>query len=533
MANTQDVTPRNDAPRALSVYPAWSCAKKDAIGKALGTSRLWFTLAQGIVTEVYFPRPDIPQLKDLGFIIADNAGFWVELRRMNQYSVSWHEDVIPAITLTHRHERFTFTLRICVDPDRDVLLLDFSLEGEPGLYPYVLAAPRLGENATSNLALAADWEGHPTLWVEQGPFGLALMATNRQNRTAFMERSVGEVGVSDGWQDFNQNGRMNWHYAKAGPSDVALTAKLSRSGTLALGLGSSKEAAATLALQSLAAGFESRWTGYTQSWKSWLDGIHLPALLQKLDKASRLLIFRSAVVIKSHEDATFPGACVASLSVPWGESSVSRGGYHLVWSRDLVETAGALIALGCLNEARRILLYLMATQQANGHWLQNQWLGGKPFWQGIQLDETAFPVLLASALAEQDALEGIDVTHMTRQALRFIAQEGPTTSQDRWEEDAGINTFTLAAAISALVEGSRFLKGKEAECALMLADSWNSQLEKWTWASDTALSRKLGIDGYYMRCAPTDTLIHDGARHEALLIKNRAQDPGLKADEQL
>ena len=117
-----------------------------------------------------------------------------------------------------------------------------------------------------------------------------------------------------------------------------------------------------------------------------------------MDVESLALLRRSAAVIKSHEDRTFPGAFVASLSVPWGEASNSRGGYHLVWARDLVETAGALVALGCLADAQRILIYLIATQQANGHWLQNQWLGGKPFWQGIQLDETAFPVLLASAL---------------------------------------------------------------------------------------------------------------------------------------
>ena len=129
-----------------------------------------------------------------------------------------------------------------------------------------------------------------------------------------------------------------------------------------------------------------------------------PALNKLLSADSHALLQRSAAVIKCHEDRTFPGALVASLSVPWGEASSSRGGYHLVWARDLVESAGAFVALGCLADAQRILGYLIATQQADGHWLQNQWLGGKPFWQGIQLDETAFPVLLASALAERDAL---------------------------------------------------------------------------------------------------------------------------------
>ena len=163
------------------------------------------------------------------------------------------------------------------------------------------------------------------------------------------------------------------------------------------------------------------------------------------------LLQRSATVLKTHFDRTFPGAMVASLSVPWGDASESRAGYHLVWSRDLVESAGALIALGAVEEARQVLVYLMSTQQADGHWLQNQWLGGKPFWQGIQLDETGFPVLLAGLLADQKALGSVSVDDMIRRALTFIAHQGPVTGQDRWEEDAGLNTFTLAVAISGVL----------------------------------------------------------------------------------
>ena len=101
----------------------------------------------------------------------------------------------------------------------------------------------------------------------------------------------------------------------------------------------------------------------------------------------------SATVLKVHQDRTYRGAAVASLSAPWGDSSQSRGGYHLVWSRDLVETAGALVAMEEYSDARDVLRYLIATQQENGHWYQNQWLGGTAFWQGIQLDEAAFPIL--------------------------------------------------------------------------------------------------------------------------------------------
>ena len=326
---------------------------------------------------------------------------------------------------------------------------------------------------------------------------------------------------------------MTWNFAETEPGEVALGGELPRRCTLALALGSSKEAAATLAWSALMQGFDVGLAGPVRGLGRLAKKLAQPPALAALPDTARQLLQRSASVLKVHQDRTYPGAAVASLSVPWGESSSSRGGYHLVWSRDLVETAGALLAMDKLDDARAILCYLIATQQADGHWLQNQWLGGKPFWQGIQLDETAFPVLLAAALHARGALAQIPVHDMVRRALDFILRQGPATGQDRWEEDAGINPFTLAVAIAALVEGAALLAGRERDCALMLADYWNARLEDWTWAEDTVLARSLGVPGYYLRSAPTDELCHDGAKLEHLLIKNRAIDPDLPADEQL
>jgi glucoamylase len=511
----------------------WTSARKDMVGTALSASRLWFSLAQGIVSEVYYPRLDIPQLKDLGFIVADDRGFWQELRKLPGYTVEFVAPGIPTITIRHRHARFGLQLRICPDPKRDVLLLDIELSGDDTLRPYVLAAPRLGDDVDDNLAWADSWEGRPLLWAEQGPFGMALMCASRDGLPGFGRRSVGSVGESDLWQDFDRHGRMTWAFTETDPSEVALAGELPRRCTVALGLGSSKEAAATLAWSALTQGFETAWRCQCEDWTDWQNNWQAPAALATLSNEALQLLHRSASVLKVHQDRTFPGAGVASLSIPWGESSVSRGGYHLVWSRDLVETAGALLAMDKLEDAREILCYLMATQQSDGHWLQNQWLGGKPFWQGIQLDETAFPVLLAAALHARHALAPIAVRDMVRRALDFILRQGPVTGQDRWEEDAGINTFTLAVAIAALVEGAALLEGRESECALMLADYWNARLEDWTWVEGTALASRLGVPGYYMRNAPSDEFCHEGAKHEHMLIKNRAIDPDLPADEQL
>ena len=157
---------------------------------------------------------------------------------------------------------------------------------------------------------------------------------------------------------------------------------------------------------------------------------------------------------------------VASLSVPWGNQGDERGGYHLVWPRDLAECAQALLALGGEAEARAVLGYLMATQNPDGHWYQNQWLGGRAYWSGVQLDETAFPVLLAASLAERGALGGMPVADMIRRALAFLLREGPSSPQDRWEEDAGVNPYTLAVCIAALVAGADLLPENRARAAL-------------------------------------------------------------------
>ena len=130
-----------EAPGAPGIPPTWCSSAKEIVGCALGPSRLWFTLGGGIVNEVYYPRVDAPQIRDLGFIIADNDGFWIELKRMNNHVLELAAPGTPAVRIVHRHDRFEFTLRIVVDPERDVLLLDIHLEGDPNLHPYALLAP--------------------------------------------------------------------------------------------------------------------------------------------------------------------------------------------------------------------------------------------------------------------------------------------------------------------------------------------------------------------------------------------------------
>ncbi|OWK20927.1 hypothetical protein AJ88_24435 [Mesorhizobium amorphae CCBAU 01583] len=262
--------------------------------------------------------------------------------------------------------------------------------------------------------------------------------------------SAGYVGISDGWQQLRRDGRLDPASQRAEDGNVALTGEIGFSAKstktlLALGFGATPEEAADNASASLKRGFEPVATSYFQNWRQWQDS------LLRLDRhaASGLNTYRvSTAVLATHRSFAVPGAAVASLSIPWGFSKGDDdlGGYHLVWPRDLVETAGGFLAAGDAGEALRILAYLRSIQQPDGHWPQNAWLDGSAYWPGIQMDECAFPLLLADALRRAGHLSGAALSAfmpMIEQAASYVVRNGPVTGEDRWEEDAGYSPFRL------------------------------------------------------------------------------------------
>jgi glucoamylase len=154
------------------------------VGCALGPARLWFTTGYGIVNEVYYPRVDLPQIRDLGFIVADGRGFWVEVKRMQNYRIVLPDAGVPVIDVIHSHARFELRIRIVPDPQREVLLIGIALDGDEALHPYALLAPHLGGSGSDNLAEAAAHRGRKVLWAEQGPFGVALAASSGERPDA-------------------------------------------------------------------------------------------------------------------------------------------------------------------------------------------------------------------------------------------------------------------------------------------------------------------------------------------------------------
>jgi glucoamylase len=522
------------------IPPRWTSSAKCAVGTTLGPhGRVWFTISHGILNEIYYPRVDQACTRDLGLIVTDRNGFFSEEKRHARHEIVSLTEGVPAFRLTNtcHHERYRIEKEILTDPHREVVLQRVrftALAGTPADYSlFALLAPHLGNAGQGNTAWVGEVKGMQMLFAERDGTALALACS-----AGWLKRSVGFVGVSDGWQDLTQNRRMEWIYERAENGNVALTGEidLDASGgnfVLALGFGRTFGEAAHRAAASLWDGFDRAAADYCDDWTSWQATLRPP----RCDSPAARHIYRvSTSVLRTHESSRFPGGIVASLSIPWGFSKGDDdlGGYHLAWPRDLVESAGGLLAAGADADVRDVLRYLAVTQEADGHWPQNMWLDGTPYWNGIQMDETGLPVLLVDLACGEGALDETaraNLWPMVRRAAGFIARNGPVTQQDRWEMDPGYSPFTLAVEVAALLCAADLADDYEPALAPYLretADAWNDNIERWTYASGTELAGQVGVQGYYVRIAAPESAEAASPKFGFVPIKNRPpeqQDP--------
>jgi glucoamylase len=485
------------------VAPTWCSSDKDFVTTALGSSRLWATIGHGIVNEVYWPSTGQPQVRDLSFYLVGDGG-WIDLKRERRYVLATPGPYLPLLTITHTGEDYSLTLEILPDPRRDVLLIRYALTGPHQLV--VIVAPHLGCTGRDNDA----WLEGSNLYARRGHAALCFAAS-----PALIEGSCGYVGSSDGWQDLARHGRLSFDFSAADGGSVALTAQAAApDGVLALGFADAPSGAFTLVHSALGEGFAGLRQEFLDAWQMWGERLRLPRPTPRLGDAGLL----SATILKIHEDRNYPGAVVASLSVPWGNTTDTLGGYHLVWPRDATLSAFALLGANQLDDVRRMLGHLQSTQTAEGRWPQNYFPNGVPFWTGTQLDETAFPILLAAKLREKGIAELQGTGRMVRAAVAFIVRTGPSSEQDRWEENPGVSPFTVAVAISALIAAAPWLSGEERSYAEAVADDWNARLESWCYAENTALAARVGVAGHYVRIAPAAKL---GGLADRMQLRNR------------
>ena len=499
----------NPAPGGPGIVPKWTFGAKDAVGTAYSvSSRLWYTVANGVLTEVYYQTIDTPQIRDTQFLVSDGQTFFHDERRNMLTSLDCMGSAALGFKVTNADPdgRYSIEKTIIGDPHLPCLLVHtrFNVipEWQGRLHFYVICAPHLEIGGWHNNANVIEARGRRFLLAHRNSTFLSIMAT-----VPMIKLSVGYVGVNDGWTDLSQNFLMDWEYTSALDGNVAMMAELDVSQknefTLGLAFGHTAHNAVSTMSQSLAIPFEQSLAAFEDQWQRTRKRM---ALIDKLGSVDSFMFARTINLLLANEDKLYPGAMIASLSIPWGEfkSDDDLGGYHLVWTRDMVNCAGALLAVGDTATPLRALIYMAVTQREDGGFYQNFWIDGSPYWTGIQLDEVAYPIILAWRLWKTGGLANCDPYVMVTRACGYLIREGPATKQERWEEAGGYSPSTLAVNIAALICAAEFMDSRgdhhTADFVRDYADFLESHVEKWTVTNQGTLVP--GITRHYIRINP-------------------------------
>lgn len=513
----------------------WTSSAKSGVGTAFGSaSKVWYTISHGILNEIYYPQVDQACTRDLGLVVTDGKDFFSEEKRHTSSSIKYMADGVPGYQLINRCNQghYQISKEIITDPLRDTLLQRIRFKktkkNNTDYKLFALLAPHLGNRGSGNTAWVGDYKGIPMLFAQRGDASLAMACS-----VPWKNGSAGFVGSSDGWQDLMLHKDMAWQFERAENGNVSLVGEVDLDKSegefvIALGFGRNPEEAGQRARASLSQDFDQAKSLFISEWKQWQEGLYVQK--KKTPAISPKYFNSSAAMLRVNESKRHPGGLIASLSIPWGfnKGDDDLGGYHLVWPRDMVQTAGGLLGAKAYDDAGRVLNYLMVTQEQDGHWPQNMWLDGAPYWRGIQMDQTALPVLLVELVRQETNLNKEELKQfwpMVRKAISYLLANGPVTHQDRWEENTGYSTYTLAVQVAALLIGAEYAElNGEQEAAVFIretADSWNSCIERWTYVTGTALAEKVGVEGYYVRISSKETFDADEAGQDILTITNR------------
>jgi glucoamylase len=515
----------------------WTSSAKDAVSTAYAaSSKIWFTVSHGILNEIYSPTIDRPQIRDMQFLITDGETFFHEERRDLIHEFDYIDQDALAVWVRNRDRdgRYAIVREMITDPHYPVVLVHVQLEGDAALLSrlrvYALLSPHLEGGGMGNSARVVDVAGKRAIVAWRNSMSLAMTCG-----CGFSRASCGFVGTSDGWQDLKQNFLMDWEFGSATNGNIAIMGEIppehTRQFTVAIGFGEGHHAALAATMGSVAVPFRRHLTRFIDQWHR----VETPKNLAEYAGDGGRLLHVSHNVVLAHEDKTFSGAFIASASIPWGyaKGDDDLGGYHLVWTRDMVQTATAMMACGRVDTAVRALVYLACTQKPDGGFSQNFWVNGEPYWTGIQLDEVAFPIMLAWRLWQLEALNDFEVFPFVERAAGFLVRYAPVTQQERWEEAAGYSPSTLAAVIAGLICAADLARAHESpELARFLeeqADWIESHLEDWTVTNNGMLHPE--VTRHYMRIRPPecgDPYARESCGKEMVHINNLA--PGERSE---
>lgn len=525
-------------------YEAYQQDRYQAGGSTGQLSKVWFSLAQGVLTETMYGLIHEAQLRELQFVVV-GADYVDEEKTATRSEISYlftdpqgrPQSLAYRVVNKANNGQYEIEKHVFTDPEQQtVVVRTYFKPLVDGLTLYSYLDPALANTGSQDTASYQNG----IVSASEGDHALSMLTVPTP-----VAGQVGFVGVSDGLTELKaKQPRVGYTSTGQQPGNVAALVQHPSTAkgqvaqiTQVIGFGATVEQSTQQAKQTLARGIERVLTDYNGEgdavgWQDYLQQLtELPSLAaQSLDQGK--LLYASAMVLKAQEDKTHAGAFIASLSNPWGDvksAEQSQTGYKAVWPRDFYQVAMALLALGDTQSPKVAFQYLQQVQvkadtpgyQGTPGWfLQKTHVDGTLEWVGIQLDQTAMPIMLGYRLWQQGILDNAAIStwyqRMLKPAADFLAQGGharidwndvelqsPMTQQERWEEQAGYSPSTIAAVITGLVSAHAIAiqagEPAAAERYLAKAREFSNHLEQWTFTSQGQLKTQHSDGQYYLR----------------------------------
>ena len=546
------------APGAPGAEPFWAYAGKTGIGTSFeqyqnghysdeaptgAVSKVWFSIAKGMITETMFGLIHQAQIKDMQFVVVGKDFTVTEADDLDvTIDYLYKDDKGRPLSLAYKvvskdkQGRFSLEKHIFTDPDGQSLFVRsiFNTELE-GVKAYVTVNPYVDNNGLDDFAKTT--EQGLLAWQDNSYLSL-------QGAQPFKQTSVGFTGVSDGLSQLKTTQQLTQVYKNTGEQsgNVSLLAELGEIGEnsqfdLTLSFGNSEQTSFKQGQATLAKGYQAVLDNYNGKGEAlgWQDYLQSLAPLNNMSEQTAdngKLLYTSTMVLKAQEDKTHAGALIASLSNPWGETvSAKTGstGYKAVWVRDFYQVAMAFMAMGDNATAKTAFEYLEKVQVNSktpgnkgdtGWFLQKTHVDGELEWVGVQLDQTAMPLMLAWKLHQAGVLSDAELTdwysRMLKPAADFLVEGGranilwndtqitpPATQQERWEEQEGYSPSTTAAVVAGLITAADIAKlaGDDANATRYLntAKRYNNDIEKLMFTTAGNLESSASDGEYFIR----------------------------------
>jgi glucan 1,4-alpha-glucosidase len=527
--------------------------------------RVWYTITAGAITEVRFPRLDLVNTTAIEFVVTDGDGYAARTYDADGTDDGTRTDPVDRQATMVEEDALVFegTITDDVTPDRDwtltveyvadragdALLADITFDASSEYDLYVAADLALGHGTNADRASVAGSGGSKRIvatgssdgWIAK-PDGSAYEIATALTATGGFDWATADVA---GGAVAALLGGTVPQTSSSASGNVQIAGRLVSGGgetTLAMGFaqGGDTDAATAAARDALSRGYASVREAYASGWQSYLEATETPASVTS-DAALRAQYNASLMSLKAGESKheQFRGASVAAPTIPWGQikaaDSAARTGYGHCWPRDLYHVFTALEAVGDVEGATHATEYLFEYQQnPDGSVKQNTTVDGTERWGAVQMDQVASPLVMAYQLFERHGIapSDSDVSYDYRNiklGADYVADRGPWTQQERWEENSGFSPASMAAQIAGLVCAAERAdhEGRPADADRWrrVADDFSSRLEPVTVSDDGPFG-----DRYYVRISQTDdpdgssiTLANGGGTHPA----NEVVDPSF------